>query len=171
MKVRLNNIFLAIPNARLFHDFFLSLSFFFFLSTGDVTDIVEEVAENMAPWQALADERVLDGTALLFDDFVDHGAVKTLLFDYFTPENTRVDLTSSLFGVDGDFDDSVLDGEEKKVESEHEVNSKSNSSLPLDRGKAGLPVIEPRYAAVVIISSSYSATASVDLTLMSSSHC
>ncbi|KAL7536578.1 hypothetical protein ACHAXR_008597 [Thalassiosira sp. AJA248-18] len=83
---------------------------------GDVTDIVEEIAENMAPWYNLPEDRVLDGDALLFDDAVDNDSVKSLLFDYLTPENMRVDLMSSLFGRDADFGDPNLEGEEEKKE-------------------------------------------------------
>ncbi len=73
-----------------------------FADEGDVTDIVEEIAENMAPWTDLPDERVLDGHALLFHDEVDNEMVKSLMFDYFTPQNIRVDLMLSPFGRDSD---------------------------------------------------------------------
>jgi len=124
---------------------------------GDVTDIVEEVAENMAPWLNLPEERVLDGNALLFDNAVDNETAKSLLFDYFTPENMRVDLMSSLFGRDADFDDSAIPGEEEKKEDSEDdegtiqpmdvsdVDDNSSNALLFDSEKAGPPSIEPRF--------------------------
>ncbi|EED90699.1 probable metalloprotease, partial [Thalassiosira pseudonana CCMP1335] len=70
-----------------------------FADEGDVTDIVEEIAENMAPWYSLPKEHVLEGDDLLFGDVVDNSTVKDLLFNYFKPEQTRFDLMSSLFGA------------------------------------------------------------------------
>ena len=84
-----------------------------YANEGDVTDIVEEIAENMAPWYGLPEERFLDGDALLFDDVVNHLHVKDLLFNYFTPENLRVDFMSSLFGREADFDDYVVLNEQE----------------------------------------------------------
>lgn len=138
-----------------------------FADEGDVTDIVEEIAENMAPWAELPDERVLDGHALLFDDEVDNEMVKRLLFDYFTPENIRVDLMSSLFGGDSDELEEypVLQCEEEKkvdvddyeeeetgyqptidlecVEDGEPINSGEEPPI-FDKERAG-PSLEPRF--------------------------
>ncbi|KAL9186105.1 hypothetical protein ACHAXT_005343 [Thalassiosira profunda] len=121
-----------------------------FADEGDVTDIVEEIAENMAPWYALPDERVLDGDALLFGE-LDNGCVRRLLFDYLTTANMRVDLMSSLFGRDSDEECSPGDQEEKKEETEDDGTAQpmdvdGEDEPPLfDRVKAGLPSIEPRF--------------------------
>ena len=131
-----------------------------FADEGDVTDIVEEVAENMAPWTDLPDERVLDGHALLFDNEVDNDMIKRLLFDYFTPENIRVDLMSSLFGRDSD----DLDGstglqceEEKKVDTCDNEEDTTDHQSPVgdrnpifdkpifDKERAGPALLEPRF--------------------------
>lgn len=134
-----------------------------FADEGDVTDIVEDVAENMAPWINLPKERVLDGTALLFDDVVDNRMVKTLLFEYLTPGNVRIDLMSSMFGRDADIDDSTIlhSGEEEKKEG---TVDDERTDRPLDadnllepincgdevlpsfgKESAGPPIIEPRF--------------------------
>ena len=115
----------------------------------DVTDIVEEVAENMAPWYNLPQNRVLDGDALLFGDEVDNEAVKTLLFDYFTPANLRVDLMSSLFGRDSDYDAEQLTEEEKKDDGDMaqpiDVEDDDEHLVLFDKEKAGPALIEPRF--------------------------
>lgn len=118
----------------------------------------------MAPWCNLPDERILDGESLLFDDSVDNEMVKRLLFDYLTPENMRVDLMSSFFGRDGDYNDSTLvEGEEKK-EDESVTDDETGQQMDVDLGcanadgdddyspdglfdreKAGSPSIEPRF--------------------------
>ncbi|KAL7549631.1 hypothetical protein ACHAWF_012904 [Thalassiosira exigua] len=124
---------------------------------GDAEDIVEDIAENMAPWYNLPAERVLDGDSLLFGDSVDNEAVKSLLFDYFTPANTRIDLMSSLFGRDGDFDSEGAGEEEKKEESETDAPAEhistdlgspcEDNTQPslFDMERAGPPSIEPRF--------------------------
>ena len=116
-----------------------------FADEGDVTDIVERIAENMAPWTDLPDERVLDGHALLFDDEVDNEMVKHLLFDYFTPQNIRVDLMSSLFGRDSDeltdSTDLLQCEEEKKVDAYDIENEKTSyhPTMDIDGDENGKP--------------------------------
>eukprot|EP00804_Cyclotella_cryptica_P020270 CCRYP_015887-RA/>CCRYP_015887-RA protein AED:0.05 eAED:0.05 QI:160/1/1/1/1/1/6/125/1294 len=107
---------------------------------GDVTDIVEEIAESMCPWYNLPDERLLDGESLLFDDVVENSVVKDLLFNYMTPDNTRVDLMSSLFGRDGD------DETNKPTDEYDDISAQDNGDRPaFDKENAGPPMIEPRF--------------------------
>lgn len=128
---------------------------YMFADEGDVSDVVEEVAENMAPWCNLPDERILDNELLLGDEG-DNDAAKTLLFDHLTPKNMRIDLMSSLFGRDADFnDDSGIDEEEKKEESEEDDeviqpmdlddDNDDEDHLIFDKEKAGPASIEPRF--------------------------
>lgn len=115
---------------------------------GDVTDTVEEVAENMAPWYNLPVERLLDGDSLLFGDVVDNSCVKDLLFNYLTPQNLRIDFMSSLFGRDADFkEDAPPSSEEKKADDVDEmVNASKDDEDPFfDVQKAGPPTVEPRF--------------------------
>lgn len=116
---------------------------------GDVTDTVEAVAEAMAPWYNIPTDRLLDGDTLLFDEVVDNDSVKDLLFNYFTPTNTRVDFMSSLFGREADFEDGngtdlPSNSEEKKAEDTDEV-MKDSSAAVFDIKAAGVPTIEPRF--------------------------
>lgn len=125
-----------------------------FADEEDVTDIVEQVAENMAPWYNLPEERILDGDSLLFGAEVDNEAVKSLLFEYFTPGNVRVDLMSSLFGRDAEYNDlGIQDEEEKKeesVEDEEGIQPMDDGKddegyLLFDKESAGPSSVEPRF--------------------------
>lgn len=118
-----------------------------FADEGDVTDIVEDIADRLAPWSDLPDERALDGYALLFDDEVDNDMVKRYLFDYFTPENIRIDLMSSLFGQDADYSDDSTGQEEKKAGSDdfESTNTDCTKSHIFDKVKAGPASTEPRF--------------------------
>ena len=127
-----------------------------FADEEDVTDTVEQVAENMAPWYNLPEERILDGDSLLFGTEVDNEAVKSLLFDYFTPDNMRVDLMSSLFGRDAEYNDlGIQDEEEKKEETVEDevgiqpiddgIDKDDEANQLFDKEKAGPSSIEPRF--------------------------
>ena len=118
-----------------------------FADEGDVTDIVEDIADRIAPWSDLPDERALDGYALLFDDEVDNDMVKRYLFDYFTPENIRIDLMSSLFGQDADYSDDSTGQEEKKADTVDfdGTNTDCTESHIFDKVNAGPASIEPRF--------------------------
>lgn len=96
----------------------------------------------MCPWWNLPDERLLDGDSLLFGDVVDNSVVKDLLFDYMTPENTRIDLMSSSFGRDGDNGITQLDSSSSGDTIKDEI--KPNYPL-FDIARAGPPTIEPRF--------------------------
>lgn len=95
---------------------------------------------SMCPWWNLPDERLLDGDCLLFDDVVDNSVVKDLLFNYMTPQNTRIDLMSSLFGRDGD--DNEREGNTTEID---EVKIDGDARHTFDVSKAGAPIIEPRF--------------------------
>ncbi len=127
---------------------------------GDVEEIVEEIAENMAPWYGLPEERVLDGDELLFDDVVDNKTVKDLLFNFLTPQNVRVDLMSSLFGRESNFDEAIEnqgkelvdenedvgdEGVMKPVDNYFEDDSDDEKETFFDMRKAGIPSVEPRF--------------------------
>lgn len=94
----------------------------------------------MCPWWNLPDERVLDGDSLLFDDTVDNSVVKDLLFNYLTPENSRIDLMSSFFNQDGNDE---MPENKQSDEVDGEPSGGINDSF--DVGKAGVPMIEPRF--------------------------
>lgn len=96
------------------------------------------VAESMCPWFNLPAERLLDGDSLLFGDLVEHSVVKDILFNFLTPENTRVDLMSSLFGRDGDEDIAESINELCEVCTVEDRDA-------FDKKKAGPPSIEPRF--------------------------
>mmetsp|Transcript_46130 Transcript_46130/g.111780 ORF Transcript_46130/g.111780 Transcript_46130/m.111780 type:complete len:428 (-) Transcript_46130:815-2098(-) len=66
-------------------------------------DFVENMAENMAPAYDLPADRLLDALSLLYE--FDPVAVADLLDHYFTPANSRIDLTSTKFGRAADFED------------------------------------------------------------------
>ena len=92
----------------------------------------------MCPWWNLPDERLLDGDSLLFGDIIDNSVVEDLLFNYITPDNTRVDLMSSFFGRDGD------------AEPTNESNNAANPEFcdiqqSFNMAEAGVPMIEPRF--------------------------
>lgn len=126
-----------------------------FADEGDVTDIVEGIAENMAPWVNLPKERVLDGVELLFDDNVDNDTVKSLLFDYLTPESMRVDLMSSIFGRDADFDESSMLHSDEEEKKEGAIDEAGEIRNPTGLCEEGLPsfnkellgpaILEPRF--------------------------
>jgi len=104
-------------------------------------DLVENIAENLTPYNALPPERLLDGNALLFE--FDGDAVKNLVDNHLTPSNARVDLMSSSFGRAADFEVeecnmSVEDGQtfENSKQTEDNVTS---FSLAI----AGRPNVEP----------------------------
>lgn len=83
---------------------------------------------------------MLDGDSLLFDDVVENSVVKDLLFNYMTPENTRVDLMSSLFGRDGD------DDTNKPTDEQYDIIEQDHGVKPaFDKENAGPPMIEPRF--------------------------
>ena len=93
----------------------------------------------MCPWWNLPDEHILDGDSLLFCDTVDNSVVKDILFNYMTPQNTRIDLMSSLFGRDGDTNEpadkicETMSGDDKETLDSFDVTV------------AGPPRIEPRF--------------------------
>eukprot|EP01082_Thalassiosira_pseudonana_P002309 g2198.t1 g2198 contig11:912012-915958(+) len=134
-----------------------------FADEGDVTDIVEEIAENMAPWYSLPKEHVLDGDDLLFGDVVDNSTVKDLLFNYFKPEQTRFDLMSSLFGVDANFGDDaagardrdddedvgdIIDNNDIMAPAEDQIDTDLQDDVDnpvFDKAKAGLHSTEARF--------------------------
>ena len=65
-------------------------------------DLVETLAEELAPHFQTPPDRLLDGTALLFD--YDPETIRNLVDTYFTPENARLDISSSMFGRSSDYD-------------------------------------------------------------------
>ena len=65
-------------------------------------DFVEYMAEMMTPAIDLPADRLLDAIPRLYEFNAD--AVRDLLFNYFTPANARLDLTSSKFGRSADFE-------------------------------------------------------------------
>jgi len=66
-------------------------------------DLVEDLADSLAPYIALPPERLLDGEHLLFERDAD--LIKELLDNFMSPRNARVDLISSQFGRAADFED------------------------------------------------------------------
>mmetsp|Transcript_4670 Transcript_4670/g.6622 ORF Transcript_4670/g.6622 Transcript_4670/m.6622 type:complete len:1236 (+) Transcript_4670:57-3764(+) len=69
-------------------------------------DLVEEIAESVAPHKNLPPEHVLDGESLIFN--FDGNLIRELLDDYLQPQNARVDLMSSSFGRAADKTNEVL---------------------------------------------------------------
>lgn len=65
-------------------------------------ELVDSIAEDMAPHRNMPPDRILDGSSLLFE--YDEDSIKNLLENYLTPKNCRIDLISSLFGKVEDFE-------------------------------------------------------------------
>jgi nardilysin len=95
------------------------------------------LAEELAPSNPLPPERLLDGSALLFE--YDPIAVKELLDEYLTPQNARIDLLSSTFGRAADFE-----AEENAV-SPVSSDVPVVDSKPFKASEAGTPEIEPMF--------------------------
>lgn len=103
-------------------------------------DLVQELAESLAPHKALPPERLLDGDDLLFD--YDPAAIQKLLDDFLTPCNARIDLMSSTFGRAADFETDP-DGASEPVVMTAESNGDSGDEF--DVGTAGPPDVEPMF--------------------------
>lgn len=86
-------------------------------------DLVETIADRLAPHFRLPPERRLDGDDLIFE--FNGGLIRDLLDNYLVPANGRVDLMSSTFGrasdyaEDGDIEtgDEVMENEKFVVET------------------------------------------------------
>uniref|UniRef100_A0A7S4UXX9 Peptidase M16 C-terminal domain-containing protein n=2 Tax=Ditylum brightwellii TaxID=49249 RepID=A0A7S4UXX9_9STRA len=65
-------------------------------------ELVENIVEDMAPAFSLPPERLLDGNSLLFE--YDGDAIKDIVDNFLVPRNARLDLMSSTFGRDADYD-------------------------------------------------------------------
>jgi nardilysin len=65
-------------------------------------DLVENLAESMAPEYNLPAERLLDGDALLFE--YEPAAIQDLVNNFFTPHNARLDMASTKFGRSADYE-------------------------------------------------------------------
>jgi len=96
-------------------------------------DLVEDLALSLAPYVQIPPERLLDGDYLLFER--DDDAIKLLLDNFMSPQNARVDLTSSLFGRAADFDDDENPSTSRNEKLDGIPNVSSLS--------AGVPSIEP----------------------------
>ena len=99
-------------------------------------ELVECLADRLAPHFRLPPDRLLDGDDLLFE--FNRDAIRDLLDNFLTPANARFDLLSSTFGRASEFLD---DGEIKEGEEEEEI---------MEQGKflveaAGPPKMEPMF--------------------------
>jgi nardilysin len=103
-------------------------------------DLVEELAETMAPHNRVPLERILDGNYRCFN--FDPDAIRDLLDNHLTPRNARIDLSSSLWGRASDYEDgTVTEGPETKVPDLREVEE----TLKFDLKVAGPPLAEPMF--------------------------
>lgn len=99
-------------------------------------DLVEGIVEDMAPHQSLPTERLLDGSALLFEH--DPSLIKNLL-DRLTPRNARVDIMSSIYGRAADFDADEEGADPVETPDKVEENDEFNVKT------AGPPEVEPYF--------------------------
>ena len=65
-------------------------------------DLVECLADELAPTHPLPADRLLDGSLLLFE--YEPEKIQALLDTYFKPENSRIDLSSTLLGRSEDYE-------------------------------------------------------------------
>ena len=112
-------------------------------------DFVVDLVEDMSPWFNTPPARLLDAGGLLFEH--DAATVQSLLDEYLTPTNARLDLSSTVFGRAGDFTQSSE--LERPTASAPTLNYYSRfdfdqNCLPASNGtfdpaKAGIPNVEP----------------------------
>lgn len=99
-----------------------------FLEESDPEEIVQELSSNMLHYRQMAREDLLTGPYLLREWKPEQ--IENVL-SYLTPENLRVDLNSSYFGLDRDFkstssNEQPEDGEENDVEEgNHDCDSEN----------------------------------------------
>jgi secreted Zn-dependent insulinase-like peptidase len=65
-------------------------------------DLVESLADELSPSHPLPADRLLDGSLLLFE--YEPEMIQDLLDTYFKPENSRIDLSSTLLGRSADYE-------------------------------------------------------------------
>jgi secreted Zn-dependent insulinase-like peptidase len=106
-------------------------------------ELVEGIADDIAPHVNLPPERLLDGSSLLFD--FDADAIQKLLDQHLVPEKARVDVTSSSFGRACDFADGTATvGSATRLET---VKLHKEADR-FDTAKAGEPNVEPMFGTV-----------------------
>jgi hypothetical protein len=106
-------------------------------------EAVEAIVENMAPHFQMPAERLLDGSSLLFE--FDPAVIQDLLDNYFTPENARIDLTSSSFGSSTDYKDVYPPKELTETTISNLVILKETSDGSFDPASVGVPQVEPMF--------------------------
>lgn len=65
-------------------------------------ELVESLADELAPSHPLPADRLLDGTSLLFEYKPEK--IQEIIDTYFKPENARIDLSSTLLGRSADYE-------------------------------------------------------------------
>ncbi len=95
-------------------------------------DLVESLADELAPAHPLPADRLLDGTSLLFD--YEPEKIQYLIDTYLKPENARIDITSTSLGRSADYEaiEAVLEGQTLPA-----------SDDPFDATKGPAPCQEP----------------------------
>jgi secreted Zn-dependent insulinase-like peptidase len=106
-------------------------------------ETVEHLVESMAPHAQLPPERLLDGSALLFE--FDASAVQSLLDDHLAPVNARIEIMSSEFGFSSDFESRLSENlctetiiPNLKIDKDSEIGA-------FDVKLAGEPQIDPMF--------------------------
>lgn len=113
------------------------------------SDVVECISEDMAPHYGLPPDRLLDGSSLLFE--FNAGIIKDLLDTCFTPENARIDLTSSSFGRSADYKNMSKSAPSNETDSvstttiQNLIILKESSDGSFDPAIAGPPQMEPMF--------------------------
>ena len=94
---------------------------FRFQEDEEPSELVEDLADELSPCHAYPPEHILDGSTLAFE--YDGRAVMEILNKYMTCNNMRIDIISSSYGRDSDYEEGeggeddtmeVDDGEEEK---------------------------------------------------------
>jgi len=65
-------------------------------------DVVESLADELAPANLLPADRLLDGSFLMFE--YNPAKIQTMIDTYFKPDNARIDLSSTLLGRSADYE-------------------------------------------------------------------
>ena len=103
------------------------------------SDLVERLAERLAPHFLCPPDRLLDGSDLLFEE--DPVAIRDLLDNFLKPDNGRIDLMSSKFGRASDLDSSPPPEENGDCETQNDPVDDDN----FEAETAGIPLVEPHF--------------------------
>lgn len=107
-------------------------------------DYAVELAEECSPWWNIPPERLLDASGLLFE--YDPKTIQTLIDEYFTPRNARIDFASTLFGRSAEYEEDTSKTDySARFDAAKECLEAGDNFF--DPKKAGAPHMEPIFGA------------------------